>query len=69
MVAGPLFLISVAGYIYARIALKPDEEEIDETYYECEDQLPSVRRQNNWQQITLTAACVAALLLFIAIAI
>ena len=65
--AGPLFLASVAGYIFVRVRLRPGtDSDLDEYYYEFEDQHPGYARYLKWSKITFTAACVAALLLLAA---
>ncbi|MFA5555029.1 MAG: hypothetical protein WCZ89_06855 [Phycisphaerae bacterium] len=66
--AGLLFLVSMAGYAYVRIKLKPKyEEELDDYYYEFEEQCQSLADYNKWSNITLTGAAIGALLLFIAV--
>jgi hypothetical protein len=70
ILASPLFLISIAGYFYVKVRLKPKEDsDLDDYYYEFEDQHPALARYTKWSRITFTAAAVAALLLFLAIVI
>ncbi len=70
MIAGPLFLISFAAHIYVRLRLNPkNDPELDDYYYEFEDQHPEVARYNKWSRIVLTAAAVATLLLMLAMII
>ncbi len=67
LVAGPLFFISMAGYIYVRLRLKPKyDEELDDYYYEFEEQCQPLAQYNKWSRITLTGAAIGALLLFAA---
>lgn len=66
LATGPLFLISIGGYIYVQLRLKPDSEELDEYYWEVEDRHPDLARYNKWSRITLTATAATALLLFAA---
>jgi hypothetical protein len=67
IIAGPLFLISLTAYFYVRIRLRPKEDsDLDDIYHEFEDQHPELARYNKWSKITLAAAAVAALLLFLA---
>lgn len=67
IIAGPLFLISLAGYVYVQVRLKPkDDSDLDDYYWEFEDQHPAYARYLRWSRITLTAAALAALLLFLA---
>lgn len=67
IIAGPLFLISLAGYIYVQVRLKPkDDSDLDDYYWEFEDQHPVYARYLRWSRITLTLTTIAALLLFLA---
>jgi len=66
LLAGPLFLISIGAYIYIQLRLKPDSDELEEYFWEVEDRHPSLARYNKWSRITLSAAALAALLLFAA---
>ena len=67
LIAGPLFVISMAGYVYVRLKLKPKyDEQLDDYYYEFEDQCEPLAMYNKWSGITLTGAAIAALLLFAA---
>ena len=68
IIAGPLFIISVAAHLYVRIKLNPkDDPELDEYYHEFEDQHPEYARYTKWLKITFTAIVISVLLLFIAI--
>jgi hypothetical protein len=66
IIAGPLFLISIAAHFYVKLRLRPKEDSDDDYYYEFEDQQPDVARYNKWSRITFAAATVGVLLLFIA---
>ena len=68
IIAGPLFLISIAAHFYVKLRLRPkqDPDSEDEYYYEFEDQQPDVARYIKWSRLTFAAAAVGALLLFIA---
>ena len=67
IIAGPLFLISIAGYFFVRFRLRPREDsDLDDYYYEFEDQHPGLAKYTKWSKITFTAAVIAALLLFLA---
>lgn len=67
ILGGLLFIISMAGYFYIRIKLKPKyDKELDDYYYEFEEQCESLADYNKWSNITLTGAAIGALLLFIA---
>ncbi len=66
IIAGPLFVISLAAHFYVRLRLRPPDEDLDDYYYEFEDQHPGLARYSKWSKITFTAAAIAALLLFLA---
>ena len=69
IIAGPLFLISFAAHIYVKLRLRPkDDSDLDDYYYEFEDQHPAYARYTKWSKITFTAIVISVLLLFIAIA-
>ena len=71
IIAGPLFLISIAAHFYVKLRLRPKEnrDSDDDYYYEFEDRQPDVTRYNKWSGITFAAATVGVLLLFIAMII
>jgi len=70
IIAGPLFLISLAAHIYVRLRLRPkDDSDLDDYYYEFEDRHPGFARYTKWSRITFAAAVLAALLFFLAAAI
>lgn len=67
IIAGPLFLISMAAHAYVKLRLRPRADtDLDDTYYEFEGQHPAYARYSKWSRITLAGAAVAMLLLFIA---
>jgi len=67
IIAGPLFLISLAGHLYVRIRLRPKPgSDLDDYYYEFEDRHPAYARYLKWSRITFTALTVSALLIFLA---
>ncbi len=66
IIGAMLFIISMAGYFCVRIKLKPKyDDELDDYYYEFEEQCESLAVYNKWSNITLTGAAIGALLLFI----
>ena len=71
IIAGSLFLISIAAHFYVKLRMRPkdDPDSEDDYYYEFEDQQPEVARYNKWSRITFAAAAVGVLLLFIAMMI
>ena len=69
IIAGPLFLISLAAHIYVRLRLRPkDDPDLDDYYYEFEDRHPAYAKYTKWSKITFTAITISVLLLFLAIA-
>jgi len=71
IIAGPLFIISIAAHFYVKLRLRPkeDPDSQDDYYYEFEDQQPDVAGYEKWSRITFAAAALGALLLFIAVLI
>ncbi|KPK34411.1 MAG: hypothetical protein AMJ65_18350 [Phycisphaerae bacterium SG8_4] len=69
IIAGPLFLISIAGHFYVRLRLRPDDSELDDYYHEFEDQQPGYASYERWSRVTLTGAALSMLLLFVAMII
>jgi len=67
IVGGLLFLFSTAAHIYVKLRLRPKDEDLEEIYYEFEDQQPEVIRYEKWSRITFTAATIGILLLFVAV--
>jgi hypothetical protein len=66
IIAGPLFLISFAAYLYVEKRFRPPDAEIETIYHEFEDQHPDYARYQKWSKLTFASACLAALLLFAA---
>lgn len=66
IVAGMLFLISIAGHFYVKLRLRPDDSELDDYYHEFEDQAPGYARYDKWLRITSISTAVSMLLLFVA---
>jgi hypothetical protein len=70
LIGGPLLLISVTAHIYVRIRLRPkDDSDLDDYYYEFEEQHPTYARYLFWSRITFAAIALATLLLFLAVAV
>ncbi len=70
IIAGPLFLISLAAHLFVKLRLRPkDNSDLDEYYHEFEDSHPELARYNKLSRLTFTAAVIAALLLFLAVAL
>ena len=67
IIAGLLLIISAIANIVVRITLKPkDNSDLDDYYYEFEDQHPQYKRYLKWSKITFACICIAVLLLFLA---
>jgi hypothetical protein len=65
---GFLFLAATAAHLYVRVRLRPGRDsDLDHYYHEFEDQHPGYARYNTWLQITLGAASLGILLLFLGI--
>lgn len=63
-----LFLVSISGYIIVRLRLRPkDDPELENYYYEFEEQHPGYARYLKWSRITFTGAVIGTLLLFLAL--
>lgn len=70
IIAGPLFIISLAGYVIVKLRLRPkDSSDIDDYYHEFEEQHPAYARYIKWSRITFAAAVITALLLYLAFVI
>jgi hypothetical protein len=69
VIGGLLFLVSIAAHIYVKLRLRPKGEDLEDIYYEFEDQQPDVVRYEKWSRITFAAATVGLLLLFVAVVI
>jgi len=67
IIAGPLFVTSLIAYIYVKLRLRPKEgSDLDDYYYEFEDQHPGFAKYTKWSNITFTAVVISMLLIFIA---
>lgn len=69
MIAGPLFLISLAAHLFVKIRMRPRDPGFDEYHYEFQDQHPQYARYSKWSHITFTVAVIGAILLFLAVVI
>ena len=68
IIAAPLFILALASHIYVRVKLNPkNDPELDDCYYEFEEQHPGYSRYLKWSKITFTTIVVSALLLFLAV--
>lgn len=67
IMGGLLFLVSIAAHLYVKLRLRPKDEDLEEVYYEFEDQQPEIVRYDKWLRITFVGAMVGILLLFVAV--
>jgi len=62
---GFIFLGSAAAQVYARLWLRPsDDSDLDEVYYEFEDQDPEYARYSRWVTVTNAGVALGMLLIF-----
>ena len=69
LLGGPAFLIGTVGYLTVRLKLRPGDKEMEETYYEFEDQHPAFHRYETWSRITLGLIILSMLCMFLTIAL
>jgi hypothetical protein len=70
IISGTLFLISFSAHLYVKIRLRPKSKtDLEDYYYEFEDQNPAYAKYTKWSRITFAAIAVATLLLFITMVI
>ncbi len=67
IIGGLLFLVFVTAHFYVKLRLRPKGEDLEEIYYEFEDQQPEVVRYEKWVRITFVGAMIGILLLFVAV--
>jgi hypothetical protein len=65
-IGAPLFVVAMGTYIYIRLFLRI-KDDLEEVYHEFEEQHEGYARYLRWERTCLTAACLAALLLFLAL--
>ena len=64
MIATPLFLVSIVAHIVVKLKLRSSfDSDLDDYYYEFEEQHPGYARYLKWSRITFAVAVVAALIL------
>ena len=67
IIAGPVFLFSLAAHIYVKMRLRKGyDADLDDYYYEFEDQHPGLAKYDKWSKITFAAIVISVLLLFLA---
>ena len=60
-----LFVVSFVAYIFIRVTMKPQTDELDDYYWEFEDQHPKMIRYEKYKRMTISLITIAMLLLFI----
>jgi len=66
IVGGLLFLGSLVAHVVVRIRLRPsDDSELEDVYYEFEDEHPDYARYNQGLKITMAGAALGMLLVFV----
>jgi len=70
LIAVPLFLVSVVAHVVVRWRLRPGfDSDLDDYYYEFEEEHPGYSRYLKWSRITFTGVIIAILMLFVALAV
>ena len=69
IISGLLFVVSLVAYIIIRATMKPRIEDLDDYYYEFEDQHPKVVKYESYKRVAITLAAISMLLLFISISV
>jgi hypothetical protein len=68
ILGGLVFLLSLIAHLYVRVYLRPrGRSDLDDYYYEFEDQHPQYARYARWLQISLGGAALGMLLLFLGV--
>ena len=66
LLGGCLFLISGAGFLFVKIALRPENNsDLDDYHFEFEDHHPQLARYEKWSRITFVGTVTGMLLLFL----
>ena len=65
LAGGILFLISAAGYLYVKIRLRPREQDVEEVYWEFEEQAEGMGRYETWSRRTFAGAVAGMAMVFL----
>jgi len=66
ILGGSLLIVSLAAHFYVKLRLRPRaDSDLDDYYYEFEEQHPTYARYLKWSRITFAGVTIAVLLLFI----
>jgi type IV secretory pathway VirB3-like protein len=70
IIAAPIFLLALGTHIYVKLRFRIGKDsDFDDYYHEFEDSHPQFEQYRKWTQASFTVAAIAALLLFIAVAL
>jgi len=70
IIAGPLFLLAISAHLYIKLIMRKQyDSDLDDYYYEVEESHPAIAKYEKWLKITLSAAVIAALLMFVIVLI
>jgi hypothetical protein len=70
ILGGFLVLGALVAHIYARVRLRPrNDSDLDDVYYEFEDEHPGYARYSRWLKATIAMAALGMLLMFGAVAL
>ena len=70
LISCPMFLLSLGAHLFVKLRLRPDKNsDLDDYYYEFEDQHPDMIRYAKWSKITFISTAFFALMMFLATAI
>ncbi|MCK5565817.1 MAG: hypothetical protein KAJ07_11275 [Planctomycetes bacterium] len=67
LISCPMFVLSLGAHLFVKLRLRPGKDsDLDDYYYEFEDQHPDMIRYAKWSRITFISTTIFALLLFAA---
>lgn len=70
MVGAPLFLVSLAAHFFVKWRLRSGfDSDLDDYYYEFEEQHPDYARYLKWSRITFIGMAAGVVMMFIAVAV
>lgn len=65
LIGGLLFLLSAAGFLYVKIKLRPRDEDVEEVYWEFEDQAAGMGRYERWSRLTFAGVVASMAMIFL----
>ncbi len=69
ILGGLLFFGSVVAHLCVRVWLRPRDPDLDDVYYEFEDEHPEYARYSRWLRITMATGTLGMLMAFVAVAL